>query len=287
MIYEMLDSPGKFVGTYYEVPVIYAKNTNAQFYAASATLTNSTTAEVTKAQYAATRSNVAITLEGLDMSLNQGDAKVLNMVKEKVKIAEHSLKSLFGANWWNTTQSNSFNGLYTIAAAGASSLGGISSSDAATWLSSSGANGCAGGPDASTTALTKTLLDKHYNSATVEGEQPTSGVTSASTWSGIMATYLQPLVKYQDMKMAELGFENFTYRGAKFYWDPQAGSGDLVFYNKNHLYFAFVPGYNFKFIDFDYPVNQDIATAHIRTYCQVICESRRQIAWMSALTSVT
>ncbi len=287
-IFTLLDSPAKFTGSTFSVPITYAKNTNAQFYAANATLNVATIEQDTKVQYSPVRSNTALTLEGLDMALNQGDGKVLDMVKERVKIAETSLKDLFATSLFNTTQSNAFNGLHTIAAAGGT-LGGVAQSDVATWQGSSGLNGCGGGPDSSTTALTQTALDLHYESAMIGNEQPDYGVTTFAIWSGIVAKYLEAYMRYQnsDTKMANLGFQGIKYRNADFYADANCASGSLWFWIKAHTYFAVVPGYNFKFIDFVYQPNKDQQTAMIRWYGQLIEEERRSLAWMSALTSVT
>jgi hypothetical protein len=87
--------------------------------------------------------------------------------------------------------------------------------------------------------------------------------------------------------MADLGFENFKYRNATAFWDAQAGASDLYFLNENYLYFAVVPGYDFKFIDFEYPTNADRMTAHVRWYGNLVVVSRRSQGWMSAITSVT
>jgi len=286
LVFKLLEKPRKFVGPYYEVPVTYAKNANAEFYTASASLTTTVRAPFTKAQYSPIRANTAITLEGLDMALNQGEAKVLDMVKENVKLAEASMKELFSTDLYNTTQSNAFYGLHTIAAAGTTTFGGISNGDASTWCSSSGYAGASGGPDSTTTSLTKEALDKHYNSGIYGNEQPNFGTTTYDIWAGISAVHIAPYARYTDPKMAQLGFENIKYRNAVLAPDPQCGSGDLWFFNTDRLYFAVVPGYNFKFIDFEYPTNKDQATAHIRWYGQLICESRRQVAWMSAISGV-
>jgi hypothetical protein len=287
-IFKLLDSPAKFTGTPMSIAITYAKNTNAQFYGANATLNVATIEQDTKVQYTPVRSNTALTLEGLDMAVNQGDGKVLDMVKERVKVAETSLKDLFSSSLFATTQSNAFTGLHTVAAAGGT-LGGVAQSDVATWQGSSGLNGCGGGPDASTTALTQTALDLHYESAMMGNEQPDFGVTTYAIYSGIVGKYMEPYMRYAnaDTKMGNMGFQGIKYRNSELWADAQCATGSIWFWNSNHLYMAVVPGYNFKFIDFVYQPNKDQQTAMIRWYGQLICESRRSVAWMSAISSVT
>ena len=285
--YRLLKKPKKFTGSSFDVPISYAKNTNAEFYGDAATLTVSALDEVTKARYSAVRANAGISIEGLELALNTGDGKVLDIVKEKAKLAEAGLKDLFGTNLFNTTQSNSITGLHTIMAAGASTLGGVASGDAAEWLSSSGTLGNANGPDSSTTALTKLALNKQFNSCKIDEEKPTLMVTTDDIWAGISNIYLEPNMRYTDGGMAQVGFENFKYRGAVVVTDSHCSTGDLFFLNEKYLYMAIVPGYNFKFIPWDSATTSDVRTAHIRWYGQLICESRRLQGWMSTISSVT
>lgn len=280
-------------GNYYEVPVQYTYNTNAGAYGAAATLTTGLVEEYTKAQFAATKYNVAIALEGIDLAMNSGSAKVLDLVSQKMKSAEKKLKDLFGDHAYGTTPSNGITGLQTICAAdggSGSTYGGISggpNGDATEWLSSSYYSGRANGPDSTTTTITRSVLDKHYNSAKLDNDHPDILVTTDDIWSGIMTTYLAPNMRYTDTKMANAGFENFKYRKAYAYGDDKCGSGDLYFLNSEHLYFAIFPSMNFKFIPWDKAVNSDVHIAHIRWYGQLICDERRKQAWMSAITTIS
>ena len=275
-------------GTYFECPVWHTKNSNAEAYTAGETLTIAAIEEVTKAQYVAAQYNCAIALEGLDLAKNKGTAAVLNLVKEKTNQAELALKDLFGADVisdYTSATSHPLYGLGAICKTGTTSLGGISSGDVATWKSSSGLNGMSGGPDATTTALTKAILDTHYNSCKIDNDQPDLLITTDAVWSGIVSTFIMPNMRYTDGKMADLGFENFRYRQALAYTDSHAASGDLYFLNSRHLGFAVFPDMNFKFIPFDMAVNSDVRVAHIRWYGTLWCDSRRHQGWMSTIAT--
>ena len=264
-------------GTKHEMPIIYGKNTNAQSYGDSATLTVAKTEEVTKAAYAPTRYNVGITLEGLELAMNNGDGKVLDLVKEKIKIAEASLIELFASHLFGTQTGNNIVGLGDIIAAAPSSLGGISSADAAGWIASL---------DASSTELTRVLLDKKFNVVKHNQDKADLLVTTDDIWAAISATYLQPNMRYTDAKMAEFGFENFKYRGAVVISDDSCPSGNLYLLNTKHVHFTVFPSMDMKFIDFTKPTNQDLHIGHIRWYGQLVCDSRRSIGAFTALSSV-
>jgi len=286
LAYTLFKKAKKWVGgTYYECPIWFAKNANAESFVDGASLTINKVEEATKAQYPAARYNCAIALEGLDLAKNKGTPAVLNLVKEKTTHAELSLKDLFGTDIIADFASGKMYGLGAICKTGTTTLGGISSGDVATWKSSSGLNGMSGGPDATTTALTKAILDTHYNSCKIDNDQADLLITTDAIWSGIMTTYIQPLMMYTDPKMAQLGFDNFKYRHAMAYTDSHVATGDLYFLNTEHFGLAIFPDMNFKFIPFDMAVNSDVRVAHIRWYGTMWCDSRRHQAWASELAT--
>jgi len=281
-------------GTYFETELVYAKNTNVGPYGNNADLSPSAEEEFTKTQFSPVRYNAGIVLEGLDMAINKGAHQVVNLASEKVKNAEKSLKDSMADDLFNTTQSNAFTGLHTICEAdggSGSALGGVTggpNGDASEWLSSSGSEGRANGPDATTTTLTKTVLDKHYNSCKMDNDHPDILFTTDDIWSGIMTTFLMPNMRYTDTKLADLGFENFKYRKSYAFGDDKCDAGDLFFLNSEHLYFAVFSKMNFKFIPWTYETaSKDRWVAHIRWYGNLICDERRKQGWMSAITTVS
>jgi len=274
-------------GTTFDTEVFYGTNTNAGAYAAASTLGIAVVEEFTRAQTDPVRYNVGIALEGLDMAINSGAQRVVNLAAQKVKSAEKALKDLMGTAIHSTTLANSILGLQTLCVHAASTYAGISSTDATGWHTSSGTEGRSGGSDNTTTTLTKAVLDTHYNSVKLDNDHPDIGITTDAIWSAIMTTYLMPNMRYTDTKMGNLGFENFKYRHAYFYGDDKCGATHLYFLNSEHLYFAIFPQMNFKFIPWDMAVNNDMHVAHIRWYGNLVCDEPRKQGWMSALTTVT
>ena len=276
-------------GRMYETEVFWQKNANAAAYTVDGNLAIATGEEFTRSQTDPVQYNVGICLEGLDMAINKGAHQIVNLVAKKMKSAEQSLKDLFGTHLFNTTQANAILGLHSLCAASAGyTYAGLAFADVPEWCSSSGTLGRANGPDSTTNALTKAILDTQYNSVKLDNDHPDLLITTDAIWSGIMTTYLMPNMRYTDTKMADLGFENFKYRKAKAYGDDKCAAGDLWFLNSNHLWFAIFPSMNFKFIPWTYQAaTKDRMVAHIRWYGNLICDEPRKLGWMSALTSVT
>lgn len=273
-------------GTYIEFPVQYAKNTSLGFYGAAATLTTTAVEEFTKARFAPVRANVGISLEGLDIAMNSGSAKVLSLVDQKVKAAEKALKDHFGDALYGTTPASTWAGLQSICETGATTYGGISSADASEWKSSSGSEGRGNGPDATTTTLTRLVLNKHYNACALDNDKPDLIVTTPDIWAAIASTLIEPNMRYVNQNKADIGFENFKYRKAYVYNDDKCAAGDLWCLNSEHLFFYVIPSMNFKFIPWDKAVNSDVHVGHIRWYGTMCSDERRKLGWMSALTIV-
>ena len=276
-------------GRMYETEVQWQLNPNAAAYTTNGTMNIATGEEFTRSQTDPVQYNVGICLEGIDMAINKGAHQIVGLVSKKMKSAEQALKDLFGTHLFNTTQANAILGLHTLcAASGGYTYGGLAFADVAEWCSSSGTLGRANGPDSTTNALTKAILDTHYNSVKLDNDHPDLLVTTDAIWSGIMTTYLMPNMRYTDTKMGDLGFENFKYRKAYAYGDDKVAANDLWLLNSNHLYFAIFPSHNFKFIPWAYESSvKDRMVAHIRWYGNLICDEPRKQGWMSAISSVT
>jgi len=275
-------------GRQYETEVFWQLNPNAAAYTTDGNLAIATGEECTRAVSLPKQYNVGICLEGLDMAINKGAHQIVNLVAKKMKSAEQALKDLFGTHLFTTTAGNNILGLHSLCAATPLTYGGLVTTDVPGWCSSSGTLGRSGGPDSTTNALTKAILDTQYNSVKLDNDHPDLLVTTDAIWSGIMTTYLMPNMRYTDTKMGDLGFENFKYRKAYAYGDDKCAAGDIWLLNSDHLYFVIFPGMNFKFIPWAYQSStKDRMVAHIRWYGNLHCDEPRKQSWMSAITSVT
>lgn len=275
-------------GPQYHTPIISSKNTNAEAYRGSAQLTIAQVEEATKAYYDYRQYNAAVTLTGIEMEVNKGsDTKILNLVSEKMRLAEMSLKDLFGGDLFNTPRGSQLDGLSSICAAHSSTHGGVSSADVSTWLSSSINGGLMGGPDSTTSTLTPTNLAKGYNNARIDSDAPTLILTTDDIWAGIYGSIIETNHRYMDTEMAQLGFDAVKYRKALVITDSHVPSSHLYYINENHLWFAHFPGMNFKWIPWTRSRDYDLVTGHIRWYGNLICDARWSVAEHSNISTVS
>lgn len=273
-------------GTYYDLPIWYAKNTNAQAYQDGVTLKISHIEQSTRLQFPRAKYNVAITLYGSEFDANQGKAKVLGLVAEKVDNAIANLKDVMGTDLFAATGGalgdTKIEGLGNVCGDSLVRWGNVITSDFASWLP----NG-ATGYDNKTTTLTKEVLDKAVYKCTIDGStKPTLMVTTADIYAGIEATWLQGQVQYNEPDLAEVGFANIRVKGMTAVMDTHCPAYAVYLINEKNLWLTVSPKMDFKFIDFEYKIDADYMVAHIRWYGNLIGNHRASQGLLSAITTI-
>ena len=290
LAWRLLKNPKKWKGgTYFEVPVQVAKNTNAMFYEAGGTLTKSHTAEFTKARWAPAMANAAINLYGIELSENKySGTKVFDLVKEKVAAAEDALKDKFCQSLISGTGSTDIIGFTGISGlTTGSSYAGISPSDATKWKVSGITAGRAGWRDATLSTLGPQAFAKLYMACSIDADQPTDIVTTQDIWAGIYGKVIEVNHRYSDEKMAQLGFTNVKYNNATISWSTYLAAKHMYAFSTKHLYFAVFPDMNFKFIPFRESETADVVKADVRWYGNLVCDARWSFGMQTKVATIT
>lgn len=269
-------------GTYIESPTEYAKNTNAESFSGSGALTTDEVEIATKARVVPRQYNAAVVITGLEIEECKGDAEVIDTVKAKTKNAERSLKDLMGDHFWANQAGTNLDGVQDIFdATAATAYAGIDPADFAGWKCCGG-----NGKDNVSGNLTTTNLAENWNYCKVGTDHPTLIVTEDDIWAGIEATFFDEHKRYEDKKLANLGFDNITYHGAPIVADDKCTANTVNFFNEKYIHVYVMPGMNFKWIDFQYPTNQDIRIGHVRWYGNILCTNVYKQGQMYNVTGV-
>jgi hypothetical protein len=272
-------------GTFQDYPIWISKNTNAQAYTNGGTLKTAVVDQSTRLQFGRAMYNTAIVLYGSDFDANQGKGRVLNLVSEKSDKAIADMKDLIATDLFAAkggTGDSKLEGLGNVVGDSTVSWGKIASADYSSWLPNGGY-----GYDNKTTTLTKLVLNKAFNACKVDEDKPTLMVTTDDIYANIEATWLQGQAQYLDPDMAKAGFAQIRYKGMVVLTDSHITSGGLYLLNEKHLWFAVSPKMNFKFIDFEEKIDQDLAIAHVRWYGNLAGDKRQAQGYMSAITAVS
>ena len=134
-----------------------------------------------------------ISISGMDERKNSGDAAILKLVKEKVKIAEQTAMQRLGVGIYNAgSTSNAIVGLRAIINT-SNTIGGISQTDYSWWR---------GQLDSTTTTLTLASMASRMSACRIGAVRPTIITADSTVWDRYH-NLLQPQQRFQDASSAK------------------------------------------------------------------------------------
>lgn len=242
-------------------PLNYATNSSGGWFGANDTMDTTDVESITSAEYAWYQMYDTISISGMDERKNSGDAAVLKLVKEKVKIAEMTGMDRLGTGIYNAgSTSNAIIGLRAIIGT-SNTIGGISQTDYSWWQ---------GKLDSTTTTLSLGAMANRVSATRIGSDRPSVITTDSTNWDRFHGL-LQPQQRFQDAKSASGGFSSLMFQSIPVLDDAQCPSGYMFFLNEKYLRLYYHKDANFKFEPFAKPINQDAKVA--------------KILWMGALAS--
>jgi len=235
------------------VPVEIAYTTNAMWYSGDETLSVSGNDQFFALIFSWKQHNVAITISELDRLKNAGSSKVVDVVKSK---------SISGARTFLSTSAT---------------YGGISQSTES-WLQAK--------MDTSTTTLSLSALQTRYEAASEPPIKPNFATTTETMFNAYHAL-LTPIQRFTDSKTADAGYANLLFRGCPVVEDSYCPSGYWIFWNLDYvnLYSHSQRTFPGELVDFQKPINQDVAVAHLRWAGEFICKAPRFQGAFTALAA--
>ena len=246
--YEKIDG-----GTSIMVPLNYATTTASGWYSGADVLSTTDNDVITAAEYSWKQLYATISVTGLDEKKNSGDSAILSLVKNKVKIAEKTMMDKLGTGLYSDgTTSTSIVGLRDIVATD-QTVGGISQTTYTWW---------AGQVDATTTTLSISAMQSRYNLCTVNNDHPSVILTTRTLFNSYYAL-LQPQQRFVDSGTAKGGFQNLMFNGAPVIADSYCPASNMFFLNENYLHLWAHKDADFKFEEFQKPINQDVKVAKV------------------------
>jgi len=276
-------SPSKWLGgTKIDSPVEYAKNSNAMAYAGSQQLTIDEVEIATMCALPPRQYNVGVTVTGIEEAENTSDGKRLDLVKKKMKNAGKSLKDLMGTHFFAVQTGVNLDGVGGIFAANdGTKYAEIDPADFALWKSNGGNRRA----DVSGN-LTFAKFEAEWCKCKVDTDRPTLIITTDDIFSGIEEIMVEKQKRYEDKKLANIGFDNVTWHGKPITTDSHTPAQTLYLFNEEYLKAWVLGGMNFKFIPFQKPRDRDVKTAHIRWYGNLLCTNVARQGQMINITGV-
>lgn len=213
----------------------------------------------------------SVTIDGKTEALNEGSARIIAILEAKMEQLRLSMTQDLNAMLWGDGTGNSSKdmlGLQAIIAA-SGTLGGIDSSTETWWRS----DVVSGAISLATTAGVKSL-NSILNSLKIVNSKPDFEFTTQANFESYEALAV-PNIRFQDLKMAELGFEAVSHKGAEVLFEDNVPTNYWYFINSNHLEFVQKDNRWMKLLPFRSPVDQDAKTALVVSMGNLITDVRR------------
>lgn len=235
------------------VPLNYATPAASGWYSGYDTLSTTDNDQITAAEYTWKQLYTNITVSRLDELKNSGDAAILGLVKNKVKIAEKQMEDGLGTGLFsNATDAKSIVGLQQIMST-SNTVGGISQSSNSWWQAQ---------VDSTTATLSLSALQTQFNLATINSASPSVLITTRSIYNTYYSL-LQPQQRFSDTDTAAGGFSSLLFNGAPVIPDSHCPSQKIYMLNEDYIHLWVHKDEDMRFEPFQKPINQNVKVAKI------------------------
>lgn len=266
-------------GTVIRRPLMFAFNDTVNSYSGYDLIDTTPQEGFGWAEYSWKQHAGSVVISGEEVEKNDGAAAFISLLQSKidqlkVSVADDLNAMLFGDGTGNS--SKDMLGLQAIVKA-SGSLGGISASTYTWWVSSQDTSVDLTSYDGVTD------MNHLYNGLRINKSKPDLEMTTQAGFEAYEALAL-PSLRFQDLRMADLGFEALAHKGAEITFDSDCPSAKLYFLNSAHLEFVQKSGRWLEVTDFVRPYNQDAKVALILSMGNLITDCRRAHAVATIVT---
>lgn len=262
-------------GAKIQVPLMYAANDTAKVYSGYDTLDITPQDGMSAALFDWRQAAVSVAISGIEEAQNNGEAAILNLLQNKVRQSEMSLTQLFNTQFHAASPgAKDFESIAHIVDS-SGSVGGIDPGTYTWWKSTETS---VGGP------LTVGAMTTLYNTVS-KGKDHPDLVLSTQTLYEKYESLLQPQMRFTNTKVADAGFENLTFKGATFMFDPDCISGVLYMLNSKYLELVKHSSNWFRHTPFVVPENQDARYSNIICYGQLTVSNRARHGKLTGATA--
>ena len=259
-------------------PLMYAKNTTAQFYNGYDQLDTTPQEGFTTAQYKWKEAAVSVSVSNREENIqNQGSSAVLNIVNQKIDQAEMSLKDLLNTAFYAAAPASNEVGSLATTVDATSSIGDINSTAYSWWQSDVNASG-------SFAAQGRSDMLGLYNALLVAGAAPDFLVTTPTVHSYYEGS-LVPQMRYASNASGDASFGKLLFKNIPVLFDTAATAGVMYFLNSKHLQLYVHSSNNLKMTEWVKPANQTAKVAQIIMACELATNNRRRLGKLTGITA--
>lgn len=261
-------------------PLDYAENGTFQRYSGYDVLNIGASDVISAAEYQWRQIAINVVASGLELRINSGDAKIINLVKSRLKNAIRTFKNNFSGDLYSDgTLANQINGIQALVSdAGTGTVGGIDSSTWTFWKNKvqSAAAPIQGGGAIVPSATTIESLMLPLYMALVRGDDAPDQIISDNNYFAFYEASQVSIKRYTDSDKANGGFVSLKYKGSDVIFDGGSGIPTNHMYFLNSDYFELVThkDADMTVMDEMKPYNQDAAVVPVLWMGNLTCSNR-------------
>lgn len=283
-LYARIDSKGNTRkedgGLTIVAPLDYANNSTYQRYSGYDVLNVGASDVITAAEYQWRQIAINVVANGLELRVNSGESRIINLVKSRMKNAIRTFKNNFSADLYSDgTLPNQIGGLQALVAdAGTGTVGGIDSSTWTFWqnLVQSAAAPIQGGGAITPGSTTIESLMLPLWLAAVRGDDKPDLIVSSNDYFTFYEVSQTSIKRYTNKEDADGGFVSLKYKNADVIFDGGSGipSAHMYFLNTDYMELVVHKEADLTVMDEMKPYNQDAAVVPILWMGNLVCSNR-------------
>ena len=247
------------------VPLEYAMNSTYQRYSGYDLLNIGASDVITAAEFQWKQIAINVVASGAELRINNGDARILNLVKARIKNAIRTFKNNFSADLYGDgTLPNQITGLQALVAdAGTGTVGGIDSSSWLFWQNKvqSAAAPMQGGsaivPSGSAGIMESLMLPLWLS--LVRGDDKPNLIIASNDYFTFYENGQVSIKRYTTSDEAKGGFASLKYKNADVIFDGGSGipAAHMYFLNTDYISLVAHKDANMDVLDEMRALNQD------------------------------
>lgn len=260
-------------------PLIYAENGTAETYSGDDILDTSDTEILSASEWPWRQLSVAIRMTGLEEAQNSGPEAIINELDAKMQVAEHSAIAKFNRMFHADGTGNGgkdWNGLLNLVEPITGTIGGIDANANAYWRPAY--------RDTTSEAIGLAKMRTAFNSAAQGNDAPDIILTTQTLYEAYEAL-LQPTMRHEAKITGEGGFQSLEFKGRPVVFDDDGATGNMYFINSKYIKLKGHTNNWFKNTPFVTPNNQDVRTARILCYGNLVVNNRRMHSVLTGKTA--
>jgi hypothetical protein len=264
-------------GTKIIEPLIHAQNDTFKSYSGYDTIALTPQEGITAAEYDWKQIAASIAINGLEEAKNAGEQEVLDLLDAKIFQAEETVKEGLNTMLYADGTGNSNKDFLGLAAliGTTNTVGNINGSTDTWWRSY---------VDSTAAVLSTAQMTTAYNTVSRGNDQPDMLITTQTLFEKYEAL-LTANLRYSDVKMANLGFQNLMFKGAPVTFDRSCTSGVMYFLNSKYLGLVGHSNKWFEMTNWVRPENMDARYALILSYGNLTVRNRARLGKLTAKTA--